>query len=53
MSETLQQAMDRVGSPVTLLRDSPARPHVFPVTAEFSNWRSEQHSWRTSCALLD
>lgn len=53
MTETLQQAMDRVGSPVTLLRDSPARPHVFPVTAEFSNWRSEQHSWRTSCALLD
>lgn len=53
VSETLQHAIDRVGSPVELLRDSPARPHVFPVTAEFSNWRSEQHSWRTSCALLD
>lgn len=53
MAETLQQALDRVGSPVDLLRNAPARPHVFPVTAEFSNWRSEQHSWRTSCALLD
>ncbi|MGR0221391.1 aminomethyl transferase family protein [Agromyces sp. ZXT2-6] len=53
MPESLQEAIDRTGSPVTLLRNSPARPHVFPVTAEFSNWRSEQHSWRTSCALLD
>jgi vanillate/3-O-methylgallate O-demethylase len=53
VSETLQHALDRAGSPVELLRNSPARPHVFPVTAEFSNWRSEQHSWRTSCALLD
>lgn len=53
MTESLQEALDRVGSPVGLLRNSPARPHVFPVTPEFSNWRSEQHSWRTSCALLD
>ncbi|MCB5294087.1 hypothetical protein [Arthrobacter sp. SO3] len=53
MTETLQEAIDRVGSPVGLLRNSPARPHVFPVTAEFGNWRSEQHSWRTSGALLD
>lgn len=53
MTESLQEALDRAGSPVELLRNSPARPHVFPVTAEFSNWRSEQRSWRTSCALLD
>lgn len=53
MTETLQDALDRSGSPVELLRNSQASPHVFPVTAEFSNWRSEQQSWRTSCALLD
>lgn len=53
MPDSLQQAIDRAGSAVSLLRNSQARPHVFPVTPEFSNWRSEQHSWRNSCALLD
>lgn len=53
MTESLQEAMERLGSPVELLRNSPARPTVFPVAPEFSNWRSEQRSWRTACALLD
>ncbi|HWM15417.1 MAG TPA: aminomethyl transferase family protein [Microbacterium sp.] len=53
MSESLAQAIARAGSPVALLRDAQARPTVFPVTPEFSNWRSEQLAWRTSVALLD
>ncbi len=36
-----------------LLRESPALPHTFPVTAEFTNWRSEQRAWRDTVALLD
>ena len=50
---SLQAVIDRVGSPVALLRDSPARPHTFPVAPELTNWRSEQHAWRTSCVLFD
>ncbi|WP_457964400.1 aminomethyl transferase family protein [Arthrobacter sp. D1-29] len=53
MTQTLQEAIDRLGSPVELLRNSQAPPTVFPVKPEFSNWRSEQQSWRTGCALLD
>ena len=53
MPESLAQAIARAGSPVSLLRDAQARPTVFPVTPEFSNWRSEQQAWRTSVALLD
>jgi vanillate/3-O-methylgallate O-demethylase len=53
MTETLAQAIARAGSPVALLRNAQARPTVFPVTPEFSNWRSEQLAWRTSVALLD
>ncbi|MFV0373946.1 aminomethyl transferase family protein [Microbacterium sp.] len=53
MAETLAAAIDRVGSAVDLLRNAQARPTIFPVTAEFSNWRSEQLSWRRSVALLD
>jgi len=51
--ESLAEAIARVGNPVDVLRNAPARPTVFPVTPEFSNWRSEQLSWRTSVALLD
>ena len=45
--ESLEAAIRRAGSAVELLRNSPARPHAFPVTPEFTNWRSEQQAWRT------
>jgi vanillate/3-O-methylgallate O-demethylase len=54
MSPTsLHEALESAGGALSLLRNSSARPMTFPVTAEFSNWRSEQHSWRETCALLD
>jgi glycine cleavage system aminomethyltransferase T len=52
-SESLEAAIGRAGSPVELLRQSTARPHAFPVPPEFTNWRSEQQAWRSSCALFD
>ncbi|MBX6388827.1 MAG: aminomethyl transferase family protein [Frankia sp.] len=52
-TESLEDAIRRAGSPVELLRHSPARPHLFPVAAEFTNWRAEQRAWRTSCVLFD
>jgi vanillate/3-O-methylgallate O-demethylase len=51
--ESLEAAIARAGSPVELLRDSAARPTIFPVPPEFTNWRSEQDAWRTSCVLFD
>jgi glycine cleavage system aminomethyltransferase T len=51
--ESLEAAIERAGSPVELLRHSAARPHTFPVAPEFTNWRTEQRAWRTSCALFD
>src|SRR6478735_5184669 len=53
MPESVSEAIARAGSAVELLRNAQARPTIFPVTAEFTNWRSEQLSWRTSVALLD
>jgi glycine cleavage system aminomethyltransferase T len=52
-SESLELAITRAGGAVEFLRNAQARPHTFPVRAEFSNWRSEQTAWRESCALLD
>ncbi|WP_433566719.1 hypothetical protein ACQP1O_16880 [Nocardia sp. CA-151230] len=51
--ENVEQAIARAGGAVPLLRNSPIRPHTFPVVAEFTNWRSEQRAWRDACALLD
>ncbi len=52
-TESLEAAIARAGNPVEFLRNAQARPHTFPVRPEFSNWRSEQTSWRETCALLD
>jgi vanillate/3-O-methylgallate O-demethylase len=52
-SESLAAAIARVGNPVDLLRNSATRPHTFPITPEFTNWRSEQRAWARTCALLD
>ena len=52
-SMSLEDAITRAGSPVELLRQSTARPHAFPVAPEFTNWRTEQNAWRTSCVLFD
>jgi len=51
--QSLEAAIRRAGGAVDFLRNAQARPHTFPVRPEFSNWRSEQISWRESCALLD
>lgn len=53
MPESAADVIDRAGGAVALLRNAPARPTIFPVTPEFSNWRSEQRAWRESVALLD
>jgi len=53
MTQSLAEAIAEAGGAVNLLRNAQAAPTVFPVRAEFSNWRSEQRSWRESVALLD
>ncbi|MFC7401918.1 aminomethyl transferase family protein [Citricoccus sp. GCM10030269] len=53
MTESLADAITAAGSAVNYLRNAPVKPTVFPVQPEFTNWRSEQKSWRTSVALLD
>ncbi|GAA3768924.1 aminomethyltransferase family protein [Microbacterium kribbense] len=53
MTASALQVITAAGGPVPYLRNAPARPTVFPVTPEFTNWRSEQRAWRESVALLD
>src|SRR5712691_10846836 len=52
--QNLEDALQAVGSPVDLLRNSQIGPYAFPVVpSEFTNWRDEQRSWRETCALFD
>jgi glycine cleavage system aminomethyltransferase T len=51
--ENLEAAIQRVGNPVELLRNSQYPAFEFPITAEFTNWRSEQMAWRETCVLMD
>lgn len=53
MTESLEAAIQRAGSPAEFLRESQYPAYEFPVNPEFTNWRSEQTSWRESCVLLD
>lgn len=52
-SESLAQAIERVGNPVELLRNQNWPAFTFPVAPEFTNWRDEQRAWSTSVALMD
>lgn len=53
LPESLAQAIERVGSPVELLRNGQWPPITFPIIPEFTNWRDEQRAWRTGVALMD
>jgi len=43
---SLATAIQKAGSPVEFLRNSQYPPFEFPVSPEFTNWRSEQIAWR-------
>src|SRR5438105_13084040 len=51
---SLEEALQSVGNPVQMLRNSQIGPYAFPVVKpEFTNWRDEQHAWKQTCALFD
>ncbi len=50
----LEEALQRSGNAVDMLRNSQIGPYAFPVVRhEFTNWRDEQRAWRETCALFD
>jgi len=50
---SLEDVIREAGGPLQLLRSGRSGSFVFPVKAEFTNWRDEQEAWRTSAALMD
>lgn len=53
MTENLESAIAQAGGPVPLLRNIDFPAFIFPIEAEFTNWRSEERAWRETVALMD
>lgn len=52
--KSLEDVLQAVGNPVTLLRESQTGPYIYPVVpSEYSNWRDEQRAWRESAILFN
>ncbi len=51
--KSLQDKIQQLGNPARFLRDVPVGAYVYPIPAEFTNWRDEQRSWRETVGLLD
>lgn len=51
--ESLENKIQRVGSPARMLRDSPARRFKFPYPAQHTNWQDEQEAWTKTAILFD
>jgi glycine cleavage system aminomethyltransferase T len=50
---SLEDAIRAAGGPLELMRSGRSGTFPFPIRAEFTNWRDEQESWRTTAALMD
>ncbi|MEZ5897662.1 MAG: hypothetical protein R3C51_14845 [Parvularculaceae bacterium] len=50
---SLQQKIGGAGGALPMLRGSQIGQYVFPIPAEFSNWRDECEAWTNSAVLLD
>jgi vanillate/3-O-methylgallate O-demethylase len=52
--KSLEDLLQTVGNPVTMLRNSQIGAYVYPVVPyEYSNWRDEQLAWRETAVLFD
>jgi glycine cleavage system aminomethyltransferase T len=49
---SLEDAINAAGGPLPLLRGG-SGGFPLPIKSEFTNWRDEQESWRTTAALMD
>jgi Aminomethyltransferase folate-binding domain len=50
---SLEEEINAAGGPLPLMRSGRSGVFPFPIKSEFTNWRDEQESWRTTAALMD
>jgi len=50
---SLDDEIQAAGGPLAMLRSGRSGAFQIPIRPEFTNWRDEQESWRSSAALMD
>jgi vanillate/3-O-methylgallate O-demethylase len=50
---SLDDEIRAAGGPLQLLRSGRSGAYAFPVKSEYTNWRDEMESWRTTASLMD
>jgi vanillate/3-O-methylgallate O-demethylase len=53
VGQSLEDRLIAAGGPFGLLRAPRSGIFPFPIRSEFTNWRDEQESWRTTAVLFD
>lgn len=49
----LDEKIRAAGNVVTMLRNAPQGPYVFPMQPEYTNWRDEQRAWKETAVMFD
>ncbi|MFD5723353.1 aminomethyl transferase family protein [Streptomyces sp. NPDC127036] len=49
----LDEKLHEAGSIVDMLRNAPQGPYIYPMRAEYTNWRDEQQAWQNTAVLFD
>lgn len=49
----LEEKIQKAGDVVAMLRDAPQGPYIYPMRAEYTNWRDEQRAWQETAVLFD
>jgi vanillate/3-O-methylgallate O-demethylase len=50
---SLEEKIKQSKSVVEMLRNAQVGPYVFPIQAEYTNWRDEQEGWQKTAVLFD
>ncbi|ROQ60123.1 syringate O-demethylase/vanillate/3-O-methylgallate O-demethylase [Streptomyces sp. 840.1] len=49
----LEEKIQQAGNVADMLRNVPQGPYVYPMRAEYTNWRDEQRAWHATAVLFD
>jgi vanillate/3-O-methylgallate O-demethylase len=49
----LEEKIQKYGNAADMLRQAPQGPYIYPMRAEYTNWRDEQRAWHDTAVLFD
>lgn len=49
----LEEKIQKAYNVADMLRNAPQGPYVYPMRAEYTNWRDEQRAWQETAVMFD